>query len=240
MSDKVKKFYDRHAFRYKEKKFDGSPANTLEINMLEKSLGLPAGSSLIELGCGVGRCALSFLQRGYKVTGVDTSGDSLSVLGENARKRNLSESLSMLESDFHTEIYKEVFDGAYCASTIHLLADASEERHKIFKNFVSSVKKGGIVVVSQPNPFNPLFYPFFIFSNTISWDVEKNFVKYNLSNLKKLFSEIGLKKITYEYYGMLPTRWMNKFPRIYEVNKWLCRLPVIRHFSAFIFIRGVK
>jgi len=241
MSDKTKDFFDKRASCYKnEKRFDESLSNMLEIDLLEKSLGLSVGSRLIELGCGVGRCVLPLLKRGYRVTGVDISRDSLSVLEDNALKRNLAKSLDILESDFNTLIYKEVFDGAFCASTVHLLANTSEGRRRIFSNFVSSVKKGGVVVVAQPNPFNPLYYPFYLFFSAASWAVEKNFLKYSLPALKRLFSEIGLKEIRYEYYGMLPTRWINQFPYIYRINTWLCRLPIVRHFAAFIFMRGVK
>ena len=241
MSERTIGFYDRYALSCKGKDgLDRSRANMLEADVLEGYLGLPAGSRLIELGCGVGRLALPLLEKGYRVTGVDASRESLSVLEELAEKRGLGASLEAVESDFNDVVYKGVFDGAYCASTVHLLADTPEGRHKVFKNLVLSVKEGGVVVVSQPNPFNPLFILYLIFSGSVSWGVEKAFLRYNLSNLKALFSNSGLKRIRYGYYGMLPTRWINRFPHVRKINAWLCGLPLLRHFSAFIYIRGVR
>jgi len=241
MSERTIGFYDRYALSYKGKDgLDRSRANMLEVDVLEGFLGLPAGSRLIELGCGVGRLALPLLKKGYKVTGVDISRESLSALEELAKKRGLGASLEAVEANFNDVVYEGVFDGAYCASTVHLLADTPEGRHEVFKNLVLSVKEGGVVVVSQPNPFNPLFILYLIFSRSVSWGVEKAFLRYNLSNLKALFSNSGLKSIRYGYYGMLPTRWINRFPHVYKINAWLCGLPLLRHFSAFIFIRGVR
>ena len=241
MSEKVKNFFDTYAPVYKKQRnFEEELSNILEMNKLVSFLNIPAGSKVIELGCGVGRCALPLLKKGYSVTGIEISKDSLSLLIERAKEKGLAERLTAKESNLNEPIYTEVFDAALCISALHLLADTPEGRKKIFANLVASVKRGGIVTVVQPNPLNPLFYIYYLFSDMASWQLERRIMKYGLFSLKKLLSESGLKEIKYDYYGMLPTRWANIFPFIYHINAFLCKIPVVRRFSAFIFIKGVR
>jgi len=239
-NNKTKEFFDTYADHTNAGKFKDSLSNNCEVNKLDKFLNLPKGAHIAELGAGVGRCAVPLLSKGYKITGIDISKDSLEALRRRANTQGVSSQLDTLESDFACNTPEEAFDGAYCVSTIHLLSEKEEGRAKIFKNLVNSVKSGGSVVVLQPNPLNPLFYFFYFFSGFVSWSIEKNFLHYKLLNLKMLFLRCGLKDIRYEYYGFLPTRMINKFPLVYNINAILCRIPLLRHLGAFIFIRGTK
>lgn len=64
-------FFDGHAPFYLQNAFT---ANTrAEVEFLIELLALPAGSRIVDIGCGAGRHAVALAQRGYRVTGVDLS-----------------------------------------------------------------------------------------------------------------------------------------------------------------------
>lgn len=237
---KTKEFFDNIAEGVKTEKEDLDKSSQLELEKLLKFLKLPKGSSLIELGCGMGRFVLYFLKKGYKVTGVDISRKSLDVLKKKATEKGLDKNLNLLLTDFKKLVFKEKFDGALCISTFHLLADKEEQRIKIITNLVASLKKGGVLAIIEPNPLNPLFYPFYAFNSKTKWDIEKHFVKSNEINLKRIFSKLNFCKLKIDYFGFLPSRLINKFPFIEKVNNFLNKMPIIKKLSAFIYIKGVK
>lgn len=69
------RFFDAHAPNYEENVFT---KNTMaEMDFLLGVLDLPAGGSVLDIGCGTGRHAVEFAKRGYKVTGVDLSAAML-------------------------------------------------------------------------------------------------------------------------------------------------------------------
>ena len=83
--DKFKKntrtFFDKIAEGIRlEKRKPEDEASKLELAKVDNFLSLPQKSSIIELGCGIGRFVMYFLKRGYQVTGVDISRKSLNFL----------------------------------------------------------------------------------------------------------------------------------------------------------------
>lgn len=216
------------------------PGEALEFQTFLKFLGLPSGSSLIELGCGPGRYVIPLLKLGYRVTGVDISKNALKILEENAQKLGLEKNLKIARNNFHQVVFENQFDGAYCVSTFHLLAERERERIKIFSNLVKAVKKGGKVVVIQPNPFNLFFYPFYFFHPDVDWKVEKHFLKSTAGNLRKIFSEVGLTDIQVKRFGFLPLRLINYFPLVLRINFFIVKNRFLGKFAAFNFVRGVK
>ncbi len=218
----------------------GSLAGRLEFEKFFSFLHVPTGSSVIELGCGYGRFVLQLLARGYTVTGVDISKESLDVLKESAEKNKLDDRLTLVENDFSKPIFKNKFEAAYCISTFHLLAGEEEDRIAIFSNLIKSVKPGGVVLVIEPNPLNPLYYPFYLFSDQVSWELEKTFLKSNEVNLRRIYKQLKLKNITVSYFGFLPNRFMNYIPVVSYLNNFMNNIPFLNKFSSFIYIRGEK
>jgi SAM-dependent methyltransferase len=68
-------FFDGHAPNYLQNCFT---KNTVaEVDFLIDALGLSAGASVLDVGCGTGRHAIELARRGYRVTGVDISAGML-------------------------------------------------------------------------------------------------------------------------------------------------------------------
>ncbi len=61
-----------------------------EVEFLSKALGLLAGSTVLDVGCGPGRHALEFARRGMRVTGVDISAPFVVLGNEAARAEELA------------------------------------------------------------------------------------------------------------------------------------------------------
>jgi SAM-dependent methyltransferase len=64
-------FFDYHAPEYMDNVFVQATAQ--EADFLEELLQLPAGSRILEVGCGTGRHSVELTKRGYRVTAIDLS-----------------------------------------------------------------------------------------------------------------------------------------------------------------------
>lgn len=118
------------------------------------------------------------------------------------------------------------------------MAGKEEERIKILGNLVKSVKPGGTVLLIEPNPLNPFYYPFYWFSREVSWEVERHFIKSAEGNLRKILKNLGLEKIQVNYVGFLPLRLIEVFPPIKFINMLFNKIPLVNKFSSFIYIKG--
>ncbi len=61
--------------------------------------GIPRGSSVLELGCGIGRVAVPLAARGYRVTCLDISGRLLRRASQLAAEAGLEERVEIVEGD---------------------------------------------------------------------------------------------------------------------------------------------
>lgn len=239
--NKTEKFFTKYVARKKDLDLlMMSKAGEIEFEKFFNFLNLPKGSKVIELGSGYGRFALQLLKRGYKVTAVDISQESLDILLDQAKKNNIDKNLKILKSDFSKPENLGEYDGAYCISTFHLLAGTEEKRIEIFSNLIKSVKKGGTVLAIEPNPLNPFYYPFYWFSDQVSWEIEKTFMKSTEFNLKKIFKKLGLKDVKISYMGFLPNRFINILESIKYLNGFINIFPLLNKFSSFIYIKGIR
>lgn len=81
-----------------------------EVDFLWEELGLKQGMRILDVGCGPGRHAVEFAQRGVDVVGIDISPEFLGVARERAKEAGVS--VSFFEMDAHLLPFEEEFDGA--------------------------------------------------------------------------------------------------------------------------------
>ena len=103
-------FFDAHAPIYEENVFT---RNTLaEVDFLLDELHLPAGGSVLDVGCGTGRHAIELARRGYAVTGLDLSSAMLARAADAARAEKVH--IEWLRADATRFTVPQKFDAAVC------------------------------------------------------------------------------------------------------------------------------
>lgn len=234
-------YYDKLAQRHKNDNLvhlDASEA--YQFTKMLDILALPKGKKIIELGCGTGKGALFFLRSGYPVTASDISKNSLLILKEQAKKNKLDRQLKVVLNNFSKPLFSNEYDAGLCISTFHVLSDNKEERIKILTNFTKSLKRGGKLLLVEPNPLNPLFYLFYLFYPSVQRESVHNFLGSATFTLKKILQEIGFEEITVYPVGFLPLRLMKKIPETKWINELINRIPFLKNFSSFNYILAFK
>lgn len=124
--------------------FDHARTNTLMeseyLNLILNSV--PAGSSVLDLGCGTGELiAQFFIDRGFKITGVDGSKKMIEL----CKKRFPSE--QWIVSDMRNINLSQQFDVVLAwHSFFHLDQDS---QRKMFKIFETHIRPGGILAFTS-------------------------------------------------------------------------------------------
>lgn len=203
---------------------------------------------ILEIGCGTGRYTLPLLRKGHYVAATDVSSESLELLKKQALMEGLSKNLRVEKNNFEEEKlcqkYFGKFDLALMVGVIHHFDP--QKREKIFKNVVLSVKTGGQVVALEPNPLNPFFYLLYFFNwlgniqDVHRWTTEKGMLYTSVFNLRRLFQKFGLERIQIKRYALLPSILGGRFTFVLFFNDLLLKIPMIKEFSLFIWIKGKK
>lgn len=110
---------------------------------------VPAGSHILDVGCGTGVLAERLLREGYDVTGADPFAAMLDVM----RKRDPR--LTTVHAHGQDLPFPDdTFDFTYCVAVMHHVADPKDV-HDTLTEMVRVTKPGGLVMVWDHNPRNP-------------------------------------------------------------------------------------
>ena len=128
-------YYNNNANEY----FDSTSQVNLE-ELYDKFLSyIPAGGSIMDLGCGSGRDVKWFRDHGYDAYGLDASEKLVSIA---CRKLQIPIELGIIEE----WVAEEPVDGIWCcASIMHLDEKAVEQ---FFSNLKYNLKSNGVLFMS--------------------------------------------------------------------------------------------
>ncbi len=110
---------------------------------------IPAGSKVLDVGCGTGVVATRLAGAGFEVTGVDPSAGMLEHL-----RRTESEVTAVQGSATDLPFDDGVFDLTMCVAVMHHIADPDAVNRSL-REMVRVTRPGGLILVWDHNPRNP-------------------------------------------------------------------------------------
>jgi SAM-dependent methyltransferase len=128
-------FYEENAQNFFDRTF-GLDMTNLYPPFLER---LPEGAHILDAGCGSGRDAKAFIEKGYQVTGMDAAEAMVKL----ARRVT---GLPIVHQSFQEMTWEEAFDGIWTSAT--LLHVPKSEMPSVFERFERALKPGGIWYLS--------------------------------------------------------------------------------------------
>lgn len=130
-------YYDRNAERF------AADTGRLDMSALHERFlrHMPAGGRILDAGCGVGRDALAFAERGYSVVAFDASAEMVRL----ARERTAGRA-EILQMRFEDVAWRKEFDGIWaCASLLHV---PETELPAVARRLASALRPGGVIYMS--------------------------------------------------------------------------------------------
>ncbi len=125
-----------------------------EVDFIEKNLSLKPNMKILDIGCGQGRHAIEFAQRGYIVYGVDNGTKLLEFARKEAEKQLSKTALSNIrfdERDCRKRPYHCLFDVVLCLYDVIGSYRNDKDNKQIMDVVASKLRKGGKAVVSVMN-----------------------------------------------------------------------------------------
>jgi SAM-dependent methyltransferase len=117
------------------------------INLIQRTVKLPADSKALDICCGAGRHSIELAKRGFNVTGFDLSAFLISEAKKELKRlkeKNLN--VKFLIKDMRNFDFKNSFHIAVNLFTSFGYFDNDSENFLIFENVSSSLRKNGFFV----------------------------------------------------------------------------------------------
>jgi SAM-dependent methyltransferase len=160
---------------------------------------LVPGEEILEVGCGMGRYTLLFLERGFNVSGIDLSEGLL----ERLRKFNADRyPLTLYCEDIGLAAgrIQRQFDAVIGLFTLHHMHDLD----RTFQGVRSLLKPGGRIVFLEPNPWSPLYYVQILFTPKMKWFMERGMLRLKRKAVLELLGKAGFIRFTHDRFGFFP------------------------------------
>jgi len=121
--------------------FEHSRASFAQHSVIEHFCSLISGENILDLGCGPGRDARIFVDKGYTVTGINLSQELLQIA-----QANVPEATFLLMDMRDLSLPDHQFDGVWAsASLLHL---KKEDISVVLNNLYRVLKPGGVLYIS--------------------------------------------------------------------------------------------
>lgn len=130
-----------------------------EVSFLVDSLGLAAGSRVLDVGCGPGRHSLELGRRGMRVHGIDISASFVDVARAAADREGLGDRVTFERLDARIAAFPPVFDAAVClCQGAFGLMDHLSHDLEILSGLAAALKPGGAFALSAFNAYYAVRY----------------------------------------------------------------------------------
>jgi len=230
-------FFDEHALSDEYNVFTPE-SNSRLIKAFQRLTSLPAGSHIIDLGCGSGIFTQLLKEAGYRVTGLDISS-KLIELG-----RETYPGLELIVGDAEALPFEDgTFDGVLLSGLVHHFPDPRLLAAETFR----ILKPGGKFMAFDPNRINPFMYLYRDRSSPFysPVGVTENERPLLAAQAASVFTKAGflvktdyLSGLSYQYVASQKTR---AFLPIYNwIDRTLFKVGVLRPLRSFVLTVGEK
>jgi len=103
-------------------------------------------SKILDIACGEGRFSLEFAKKGFDVTGIDLSNESIAIA-----KKQEKENLQFFVHDMRFPFYINYFDFAFNFFTSFGYFENKRDNQMATNAFAKSIKHGGVLVIDYLN-----------------------------------------------------------------------------------------
>lgn len=159
MSCSMAQWYEELFVNYSRKydREDFTQGTLQEVDFIEKEIGFDRKCRILDLGCGTGRHSIELAKRGYKVVGVDLSGDQLKRAREKASEAGVE--VEFKQADARDLDFDEEFDLVLmiCEGAFPLM-ETDEMNYQILINAATALVRGGKLIMNTLNGLFPLFH----------------------------------------------------------------------------------
>ncbi len=133
-----------------EKPFQQNPSETARLLRILAGiielLNLPAGSSILDLGCGPGWTSVYLAHQGYDVLGFDIAPDMIRIARQRAAREGVSERCRFAVADSEAFDFGEQFDAVVVYDTLHHV----QQEEAVLANCYRHLNPGGKLVLCEP------------------------------------------------------------------------------------------
>jgi SAM-dependent methyltransferase len=179
------------------------------LDILHERCGDIKKLAVLDVGCGIGNYHSILVDRFRSLTGTDVSGECI----ERARERNVNVAYEIF--DGRTLPFEQSFDAAYAINVFHHVRP--DDRSALLDSIHRSLKPGGMFVLFEHNPRNPLTMRVV---NNCEFDHEA--VLLTRQAAEQLVVKAGFKEVTTRFILAIPPLGI----LLRSVDRLFSRLPI--------------
>jgi len=151
---------------------------------------LGPGSTILDVGCGSGIKAKYFIERGFRVAGIDLSEKMIEIAQREVPQGNFKV-MDMYDISELTESFDNIF---MVAALLHI---KKEKAPNVLSAFASKLRPGGYFYVGVKEQRSGRKEEEIVKENDYGYDYERFFSYFTFDEIKKYFSDLAM-KICYE------------------------------------------
>ncbi|MFO8098495.1 MAG: class I SAM-dependent methyltransferase [Salinibacter sp.] len=111
------------------------------VDFVERTIAPDDGARVLDVGCGRGRHARAFARRGYDVTGLDLSEESIAEARRRAEAEGLD--ISFAQGDMRDPYCEDCMDGVVNLFTTFGYFEADAENQRALRAMATALRPGG-------------------------------------------------------------------------------------------------
>lgn len=181
------------------------------LEIAARRVGDPRGLSFLDIGCGPGETDRLLEGRVRSHTGIDTSAEMIEV----AARRNPWAEYQAVEAGALLPFSRASFDVSFAICVLHHVEPAG--RARLIAEAARVTKPGGIVVIFEHNPWNPLTR-----RAVASCEFDEDAILLRRRESERLLGDAGLKGID----GAYIICFTRESARLHRVERLLGSLPL--------------